>query len=158
THDVTVTRNGQVVWTGAVPVAANQRVIINIQNGQQRTKDWPRGGELGPMPRFKAGLMSASVVIAPVSGTISANPPKINCNEPSELKWASLETIDSNISGMSPVPTSGESKVAPKKTTTYDLTATGPGGVLKASTTVEVNPTVVAQLAASPTEAHYRRI
>jgi DNA-binding beta-propeller fold protein YncE len=33
THDVTVTRNGQVVWTGAVPVAANQRVIINIQNG-----------------------------------------------------------------------------------------------------------------------------
>jgi hypothetical protein len=158
THQVTVTRNGKEVWSGAVPVAANQRVIINIANGNQRTKDWPRGGELGPMPRFKAGLASASVVIAPVSGTISANPPKINCNQPSELKWASLETIDSDISGMSPVPTTGESKVSPKKTTTYDFTATGPGGVVKASTTVEVNPTVVAQLDASPSEARYRRI
>jgi hypothetical protein len=110
------------------------------------------------MPRFKAGLASASVVIAPVSGTISANPTKIDCNQPSELKWASLETIDSDISGMSPVPTNGETKVSPKKTTTYDLTATGPGGVVKASTTVAVNPTVVARLESSPSEAHYRRI
>ena len=158
THEITVTRNGKVVWSGAVPVAANQRVIINIANGNQRTKDWPRGSELGPMPRFKASLASTSTVIAPVSGTISANPTRIDCNQPSELKWASLETIDSDISGMSPVPTNGETKVSPKKTTTYDLTATGPGGVVKASTTVAVNPTVVARLEASPSEAHYRRI
>src|SRR6266481_403715 len=158
THDVTITRNGQEVWSGAVPVAANQRVIINLGNGTTRTTDWPRGEGLGEMARFKAGLASASVVIAPVSGSISATPPRIDCNQPSELKWASLETIDSDISGMSPVPTNGETKVSPKKTTTYDLTATGPGGVVKASTTVAVNPTVVARLEALPSEAHYRRI
>ena len=158
THDVAVTRNGQTVWSGAVPVAANQRVIININNGKIRTTDWPRGGELGEMPRFKAGLASASVVIAPVSGSISATPTRIDCNEPSELKWASLETVDSDISGMSPVPASGERKVSPRKTTAYELTASGPGGVVKASATVDVNPVVVAQIQSSPAEAQYRRI
>ena len=158
THDVTVTRNGQTVWSGAVPVAANQRVIINIMNGKIRTTDWPRGEELGEMPRFKAGLASASVVIAPVSGSITATPTRIDCNQPSELKWASLETVDSDISGMSPVPASGERQVSPRKTTVYELTASGPGGVVKSSATVDVNPVVVAQIQVSPSEAQYRRI
>jgi flagellar motor protein MotB len=158
THDVTVTRNGQTVWSGAVPVAANQRVIIHINNGKIRTTDWPRGGELGEMPRFKAGLASASVVIAPVSGSITATPTRIECNQPSELKWASLETVDNDITGLSPVPASGERQVSPKKTTSYELTASGPGGVVKSSATVDVNPAVVAQIQASPSEAHYRRI
>lgn len=158
THDVTVTRNGQTVWSGSVPVGANQRVIINIASGKIRTTDWPRGGELGEMSRFKAGLASASVVIAPVSGSITATPTKIDCNQPSVLKWASLETVDSDISGMSPVPSSGEKQVSPRKTTSYELTASGPGGVVKSSATVDVNPVVVAQIEASPSEAHYRRI
>jgi flagellar motor protein MotB len=158
THDVTITRNGQEVWSGAVPVAANQRVIINIGNGTMKNTDWPRGEGLGEMARFKAGLASASVVIAPVSGSITATPPRIDCNQPSELKWASLETVDSDISGMSPVPASGQKQVSPRKTTAYDLTASGPGGVVKASATVDVNPVVVAQLQASTSEAHYRRI
>jgi hypothetical protein len=158
THDVTVTRNGQTVWSGSVPVAANQRVIINIGSGNIRTVDWPRGGELGEMPRFKAGLASASVVIAPVSGSITANPTRIDCNQSSQVKWASVETVDSEISGMSPVPQSGERQVSPKKTTSYELTASGPGGVVKSSATVEVNPVVVEQIQASPSEAKYRRI
>lgn len=158
THDVTVTRNGQTVWNGAVPVGANQRVIINIANGKIRTVDWPRGGKLGEMSRFKGGLASASVVIAPVSGSISANPTRIECNQTSQIKWASIETVDSDISGMSPVPASGERQVSPKKTTSYELTASGPGGVVKTSATVDVNPAVDAQLEASTTEAHYRRM
>jgi len=157
-HEVTVTRNGKVVWSGTVPVVSNQRVIVYINNGRQRTTDWPRGAKLAAMPRFHAGYASASVVIAPVSGSISATPPAIDCNQQSEVKWASVETIDSDISGMSPVPESGERQVSPKKTTTYELTATGPGGVVKTSTTVNVNPTVVAQLDGSPSEVHYRRI
>jgi flagellar motor protein MotB len=158
THNVTVTRNGQTVWSGAVPVAANQRVIININNGKIRTTDWHRGGKLGEMPRFKAGLASASVVVAPVSGSITATPTSIECNQATQLKWASLETVDSDISGMSPVPASGEKQVSPKKTTSYELTASGPGGVVKSSATVNVNPVVVAQIQASPSEAKYRRI
>src|SRR5712671_1395432 len=158
THEVSVTRYGAVVWSGSVAVAANQRVIINIGSGKQRTKAWPRGTQLADMPRFKAGIASASVVVAPVSGSISATPAKIDCNQPSELKWASLETVDADISGMSPVPPSGEKQVSPKQTTSYELTAAGPGGVVKSTATVDVNPVVIAQLESSTSEAHYRRI
>jgi hypothetical protein len=148
-YDVTVTRHGKVAWTGKVPVTANQRTIVDISNGHQRTKEWPRGAELAAMNRFKAGTASAAVVVAPVSGSISANPAKIKCGQPAELKWASVETVDSDLTHMSPVPREGQATVSPKQTTTYDLTATGPGGVVNTSTTLEVDPTVVAQLEAS---------
>src|SRR6516165_55102 len=72
THEVTVTRNGKQTWSGNLTVGANQRVIVNIANGKQKTKDWPRGTQLGALPRFTARTASATVVIAPVSGTISA--------------------------------------------------------------------------------------
>jgi hypothetical protein len=110
------------------------------------------------MSRFKAGLASSSVVVAPVSAAINATPPKINCNQSSEVKWAALETVDNEISGMSPVPASGERQVSPRKTTEYELTASGPGGVVKSSATVEVNSAVDAQLGASTSEVQYRRI
>ena len=77
-YDVTVTRHGKVAWTGKVPVSANQRTIVDISNGHQRTKEWPRGAEFGAMNRFTAGTASAAVAVAPVSGSISVNPAKIN--------------------------------------------------------------------------------
>jgi hypothetical protein len=160
THEVTVTRRGREYWSGSVTVAANQRVILNISNGKQKTKDWPRGtSELSAaIPRFNAGTASATVAIAPVSGSVSANPPNINCSQNTQLAWASNETIDADMSGMSPVPTTGEKTISPRQTTVYELTATGPGGVTKPSATVEVNPLVQSSLSASPTEVRYRRI
>jgi len=160
THQVTVTRYGKEIWSGAVAVAANQRVIVDISNGKQKVKDWAsRSGELnGAIPRFKAGTASARIVVAPVGGSVSANPPNINCSQPTQLAWTSGETIDADMSGMSPVPTTGEKTVSPRQTTAYEFTATGPGGVTKTSTTVEVNTVVQSTLDASPTEVRYRRI
>lgn len=159
THHVTVTRHGQEVWSGMVPVEANKRVIVTISNGKQVVKDWPRGSaQDSPVHRFKAGIVTASIVVAPVSGGVSVSPPKIDCSQPSRLSWASAETIDADMSGMSPVPTSGEKTVSPTKTTTYEFTATGPGGITKSSTTLEVNPVVQSSLSASPIEVRYRQI
>lgn len=160
THQVTVFRRGTELWSGAVTVAANQRVIVDVSNGKQKVKDWPRGATdlSGAIPRFHAGTASASIVVAPVSGSVSAKPPNINCSQPTQLAWTSAETIDADMSGMSPVPTSGEKTVSPRQTTAYVLTATGPGGVTKPSTTVEVNPVVQSSLGAAPTEVRYRRI
>jgi len=59
---------------------------------------------------------------------------------------------------MSPVPVAGEKTISPRQTTTYELTAVGPGGVTKSSATVEVNPVVQSTFAASPTEVRYRQI
>jgi outer membrane protein OmpA-like peptidoglycan-associated protein len=160
THEVTIARYGKELWSGSVTVAANQRVILDISNGKQVTKAWPRGsGELGAaIPRFHAGIASATVAVAPVSGTVSANPTKIDCNQNTQLVWTSRETIDADMSGMSSVPTTGERTISPRQTTVYELTATGPGGVTKPSATVEVNPVVQSSLDASPAEVRYRRI
>jgi outer membrane protein OmpA-like peptidoglycan-associated protein len=159
-HELTVTRYGKELWTGLVTVGANQRVIVDISNGKQVVKDWPRGSsELsGGVRRFKAGTASATVAVAPVSGNVSANPPNINCNQNTQLAWTSAETVEADMSGFSPVPTTGERTVSPRQTTVYELTATGPGGVTKPSTTVEVNTAVQSSVSASPTEVRYRRI
>jgi hypothetical protein len=168
THQVTITRQGKELWSGPITVAADQRVIVNIFDGKQRIKPWTRGsscktncgrGELpASAPRFKAGIASATVVVAPVSGSVTANPSKIDCNQTTQLAWVSKETVEADMSGMSPVPTSGEKTVSPRQTTVYELTASGPGGVTKPSTTVEVNPTVQSALSASPLQVSYRRI
>jgi hypothetical protein len=158
THQVTVTRYGKDIWSGPVTVAANQRVIVDISNGKQKIKDWPRGTSQlsAAIPRFYAGTASATVTIAPVSGSVSANPPNINCSQNTQLAWTSSETIDADMSGFSPVPTTGERTISPRQTTVYELTATG--GVTKPTARVEVNPVVQSSLNASPAEVRYRRI
>jgi OmpA family len=168
THKVMVTRDGKELWSGPITVAADQRVIVNISNGKEKTKPWARGSscpkyrtqcEIPKLaPRFKAGIASATVVVAPVSGSVSANPSKIDCNQSTQLAWVSQETVEADMSGMSPVPTSGEKTISPRQTTVYQLTASGPGGVTTPSTTVEVNSVVQSSLKASPTEVRYRRI
>lgn len=160
THELTVTRYGKELWSGSIAVEADQRVIVDISNGKQVKKAWSRGStDLGhAIPRFVAGTASATIVIAPVSGSVSANPAKIDCNQNTQLSWTSAETIDADMSGMSPVPTTGEKTISPRQTTVYELTAKGPGGTTKPSTTVEVNPVVQSSLSASPSEVRYRRI
>jgi len=160
THEVTVTRYGKELWAGTVEVAANQRVIVDISNGKQKTKPWPRGtNQLGAdVARFKTGVASATVAIAPVSGSVSANPAKIDCSQNTLLSWVSNETVEADMSNMSPVPTSGEKTISPRQTTVYELTARGPGGVTRPSTTVEVNPEVQSSLSTSAPEVRYRRI
>jgi len=168
THRVTVTRYGKELWSGPITVAADQRVIVYIPNGKEKAKPWKRGSECRTncipgdlpesVPRFRAGIASATVAVAPVSGSVSANPSKIDCNQATQLAWVSKETVEAEMSGMSPVPTSGEKTISPRQTTTYQLTASGPGGVVTPSTTVEVNPVVQSSLTASPTEVSYRRI
>ena len=159
-HQLTVTRYGKELWTGMVTVGADQRVIVHISDGKQVTKDWPRGSHQLPtaVSRFNAGTASATVAVAPVSGTVSANPSTINCGQQTLLSWISNETVEADMSGMSPVPTSGERNVSPRQSTVYQLTAKGPGGTVTPSTTVDVNKNVESTLTASPMDVSYRRI
>src|SRR6516165_4472302 len=86
THQVTVTRFGKELWSGPITVAEDQRVIVYIKNGREKTRNWARGSECrkscipGDLSenaqRFRSGIASATVVVAPVSASVSANPPK----------------------------------------------------------------------------------
>ena len=162
-HNITVTRNGTDVWSGTVNVAANQKVIVDLtKNGATENKPWPRGEALqkkGALPRFKAGIASATVVVAPVTiGGFTASSTQINCGQSSTLNWSANDAVRGNISEVGDVSTTGNQSVTPHKTTTYTLTETGPGGVATSSSTVNVNTVVVATLGANPAELHYRKI
>jgi OmpA family/PEGA domain len=162
-HNITVTRNGQDLWSGKVTVAANQKVVIDVDKKTvSEAKPWPRGQELekkAPLPRFHAGMATATVVIAPVKiGGFSEDKAQINCSETSNLNWTATDAVNANISNVGDVDTNGSKGVSPRATTTYTLTEIGPGGVTTANTTINVNTVVQASLSASPTEIHYRKI
>lgn len=82
TYQVTVTREGNTIWSGAVTAKAGQQVTVHLdRNGAITTKDWKQGLTMGPQPRFHAGVASATVPIAPVSAQLSAqNPPYLAGN------------------------------------------------------------------------------
>ena len=60
TYQVTATEKGQEIWSGPVAVKAGERVIVDLNhNGAMKKKDFKRGLNLGPEPRFEAGMASA---------------------------------------------------------------------------------------------------
>lgn len=158
-HHITVTRNGNTIWEGDVTVVAGKKTVIDLgKNGSQKTVNWSRGEKLKDLPRFKAGIASAAVAVAPVSGSFSASNANINCGQSSTLNWQSTDAVDTNISNVGNVQPSGNQSVSPHATTTYDFTAKGPGGVYTGSSTVNVNTKVDASISANPTEVHYHKI
>ena len=158
THHITVTRKGKDVWSGDVTVVVGKKVVVDMNKGTQKTVEWKRGNQLKDAPRFKAGIASATVAVAPVGGSFNASTSQINCGDSSNLTWQTTETSDANISGIGSVATSGSQSVSPKATTTYDFNAPGPGGVVKGTATVNVNTKVDASITADPAEVHYRKI
>ena len=157
-HEITVVSGTQTVWSGTVDVPANQRVIVDVRSGQQRTTEWPRGQRLSNLPRFSAGIASATVAMAPVSGQISASQATIGCGESAKLNWSSMGAVGGDISGgVGKVANSGSKDVSPTATTTYDFTAAGPGGIQKSSTTVNVSNAINISFSASPMEVRYKK-
>jgi hypothetical protein len=159
THHVTVTRKGNTIWSGDVTVAVGKKVIVDLNhNGAQKTVNWDRGNKLGAQPRFKAGIASTTVAVAPATGSFSSSNANINCGESTTLTWNTAETSEASISGVGNVATSGSQSVSPHATTTYDFSSGGPGGTVKGSSTVNVNTAVQASISANPAEVHYRKI
>ena len=158
THHLTVTHQGKTVWSGDVKVEANKKTIVELASGTQKTVDWKRGENLKDVSRFKVGIASAQIAVAPSTGNFSASTANINCGQSATLNWQTAETVDANISGVGTVPTTGSQSVSPHATTTYNFTSGGPGGTVTGTATVNVNTKVDASITANPTELHYRKI
>ena len=91
----------------------------------------------------------------PSIGYFAAEPTTVTVGQPSSLRWsvtnATSVTIDSGIGEVSP---NGRRGVYPTATTTYHLTASGPGGTAEADATVTVSsppPPAPMQNAPQPT-------
>lgn len=158
TYQIDVTRAGKTIWSGPVTVQAGQRVTVQLNDGKTKTKDWKQGNTLPAQPRFRAGLVNTTAAVAPVTGTFSASPTQINCGDSATLTWSSTDAVDVNISEVGAQQASGTQSVSPKKTTTYNFSATGPGGTVTQSTTINVNIQPTATLSLNPTEVRYHKI
>ena len=163
THHLTITRGGKELWSGDVNVEAGKKVSINVGKNSQVTTDWSkRQADLqkkAPLPRFHAGIASATVVIAPVKLSVANATANINCSQNTDVAWQTTDAVDVSIdNGLGNVDASGSKSVSPRATTTYTLTAVGPGGKVTGTETVNVNTTVTGSITANPTELHYRKI
>jgi outer membrane protein OmpA-like peptidoglycan-associated protein len=158
TYQVTVQSGDKEAWSGSVEVPANKRVVIDIPKGVRKTVDWPRGEKLASIPRFTVGIASATVAVVKPTAQLSATMAQLNCGDSSQLKWTSTDAPSVQISNVGTVAANGDQSVQPKQNATYNLTATGPGGTATASTTINVNNAIQANLQLAPAEVHYRRI
>lgn len=159
TYQIEVTRAGRTLWSGPVTVQAGQRITVVLHDGKTKTKDWKQGNTLAAQPRFRAGMVNTTVAVAPVTGTFSASPTQINCADNATLTWNSTDAVDVNISELgAQQQASGSQSVSPHQTTTYNFTATGPGGTVTQSQTINVNTQPTATLTFNPTEVRYHKI
>ncbi|HTV65025.1 MAG TPA: OmpA family protein [Bryocella sp.] len=79
------------------------------------------------------------------TASLTANPDTVTRGQSVKLSWDTTNATEIAIAGVGTVPASGSSSVVPQSSTTYLLTAKGPGGSKEASVRVTVNvptPTV----------------
>jgi outer membrane protein OmpA-like peptidoglycan-associated protein len=159
TYNVTVTREGNPVWSGPVSVKAGEQVTVYLdKNGETKTKSWPEGNTIGPQPRFHAGIASATVPVAPVTASLTAQSNSLGCGQSTNLKWNSANAVVVSITKLGDVSPSGDQSVSPTKTTKYELVAKGPGGEATESAKVDVNAQPTATLTANQQEVHFHKI
>jgi outer membrane protein OmpA-like peptidoglycan-associated protein len=157
-YQVSVLKGDKELWSGPVTVPANQRVVIDVPKGVRKTIPWPRGEKLSSVPRFTVGTASATVAVAKPTAQLSTTVAQLNCGDSSQLNWTSSDAGTVEITPVGTVAASGQEAIKPMQTTTYNLTAVGPGGTVTSSTTVNVNTAIQANLGLAPAEVHYKRV
>src|ERR1700739_1398330 len=159
TYQVTVTREGNTIWSGPVTAKAGQQVTVDLNhNGAMKAKEWKEGLTMPPQPRFHAGIASATVPVALVSAQLNAQATNLTCGQATDIAWKSTDASDASIAGIGQVPDHGDRSVTPTHDTTYVLTAKGPGGEATQSVTVHVDAMPTATVALSQREIRYHKI
>jgi len=94
---------------------------------------------------------AAAPTAQPTINYFTAEPSTVSSGQPSSLRWSVDNATTVQIDGIGQVSPNGRRAVYPTETTTYHLTATGPGGTADANTTVTVSaPPAPAAPAAQP--------
>jgi peptidoglycan-associated lipoprotein len=73
------------------------------------------------------------------TASLTASPEAIDRGQSSTLTWQTSNATDISIEGVGAVQASGSQSVSPTESTTYTLTAHGPGGTQSATARVTVN-------------------
>jgi hypothetical protein len=97
---------------------------------------------LALMASGKKPTAAAQLPAAPPTVTLSASPALVPAGEPVTLRWSSTNATSITVEpAIGRVAAEGSLSVRPSVSTTYSVTATGPGGSAHASTQVTTTPT-----------------
>lgn len=99
----------------------------------------------------KATPPAAPPPAAPTA-TLAANPTVIEQGQTATLTWKTDNATDVAIDGIGSVSGSGSKTITPNSSTTYTLTAKGPGGTKDASARVTVNEKVARTTTIGPSD------
>ncbi len=75
----------------------------------------------------------------PVINIFTAEPTTVSSGQPSSLRWSVTDATNIQIEGIGQVSPNGRRAVYPTATTTYHMTASGPGGSTSSDATVTVS-------------------
>jgi hypothetical protein len=127
---------GSVSVNGSVPITVNETTTYTLT-------------AVGPLGTAMAST-TFTVGYPPPELMASAVPEKLNPGESTTLSWSTTAYTDTLTidNGLGTMPVNGSTVVSPLSTTTYNLTATGPGGIITESVTVSVLPPQVTFTAA----------
>jgi len=84
------------------------------------------------------------------TASIAVDPTAINPGQSARLTWRTTNATETSISGVGTVAVNGSQAVSPTGSTTYTLTAKGPGGSVEATARVTVNPAIAEQAPLPP--------
>jgi hypothetical protein len=159
TYQLTATREGKTIWSGPVSVKAGEQVTVYLNdNGRTKTKNWREGNTIGPLPRFHAGVASATVPVAPVNAALTARNTSLTCGQSTDLTWSAENAVDTSITSLGEVPSTGNRSLRPPHTMDYQLTAKGPGGEVTKTVAVDVANQPAVTLSLSNVEVHYHKV
>jgi len=128
---------------GSKPVSGSVGVSPSVTTTYTLTATGPGG----------TTTKTATVTVTQPAPTISfsASPSSIGTGQPSTLIWNTTNATSVSIdNGVGSQPVSGSVVVHPAQTTTYTLSATGPGGTVTSQTTVTVTSGPGISFSASP--------
>ena len=98
-------------------------------------------GSVQPPNGSASFTVTRSGMTLPTIQQFTATPSEIRAGNASTLTWSTLNATSVSIDqGVGTKPASGSVTVQPSVTTTYRLTAMGPGGTAQATTTIHVSP------------------
>ena len=86
------------------------------------------------------------------TATLAASPTVVQQGQQVKLNWQTSNANKITVEGLGNVPASGYRSVTPSGSTTYTLTAKGPGGTQEATVRVTVNPRPLASVQPSEDE------
>lgn len=140
-------------WLGIKSVNGTGNGDYHLQAGSPASSiamDLVLPYDLEGQARHAYGAAGVYGAAAP-SLTLTAIPAAIAKGQSANLFWTSADASNLTWVGFGPVSLNGNAGVWPNTTTTYTVTAAGPGGTNTASATVIVNPVPSVTLTAIPT-------